>query len=275
MLDAFGRPLDGGQPLPPGPESYWLQAPPVEAHRRRDLGPRLDLGVRALNLFTPCREGQRMGIFAGSGVGKSTLLAMLARHSDADALVLGLIGERGRELAGFLHQGLGPEGRARSVVVVATSDLPAMVRRRAAYVDAHGGGGAARPRPAGAVPDRQPHALCHGAARDPSRGGRAADQPGLSAERVRRTAASPGARRARTGAGSITGLFTVLVEGDDLRDPLADAVRAILDGHIVLDRRTAEAGRVPGDRRAALAVARSRPTAIAPTSGRWSSARAN
>ena len=104
--------MDGGPPLPPGPEPYWLQAPPVAAHRRRDLGPRLDLGVRALDLFTPCREGQRMGIFAGSGVGKSTLLAMLARHSDADALVLGLIGERGRELAGFLEQGLGPEGRA-------------------------------------------------------------------------------------------------------------------------------------------------------------------
>ena len=134
VLDAFGRPLDGGPPLAAGPESYWLQAPPIEAHRRRDLGPRLDLGVRALNLFTPCREGQRMGIFAGSGVGKSTLLAMLARHSNADALVLGLIGERGRELSGFLHQGLGPQGLARSVVVVATSDLPAMVRRRAAYV---------------------------------------------------------------------------------------------------------------------------------------------
>jgi flagellum-specific ATP synthase len=90
------------------PKPYWLKAPPVEAHRRRDLGPRLDLGVRALNLFTPCREGQRMGIFAGSGVGKSTLLAMLARHSDADALVLGLIGERGRELPAFSIRGSDP-----------------------------------------------------------------------------------------------------------------------------------------------------------------------
>jgi flagellum-specific ATP synthase len=241
VIDAFGRPLDGGQPLPQGPEPYWLQAPPVEAHRRRDLGPRLDLGVRALNLFTPCREGQRMGIFAGSGVGKSTLLAMLARHSDADALVLGLIGERGRELAGFLQQGLGPAGRARSVVVVATSDLPAMVRRRAAYVALT---------VAEALRDRGLRVLClfdsltrfatalreiHLAAGEPptSRG----YPPSVFAELPRLLErAGPG-----PGAGSITGLFTVLVEGD----PLADAVRAILDGHIVLDRRTAEAGRYP------------------------------
>jgi flagellum-specific ATP synthase len=245
VLDAFGQPLDGGQPLPPGPEYYWLQAPPIEAHRRRDLGPRLDLGVRALNLFTPCREGQRMGIFAGSGVGKSTLLAMLARHSNADALVLGLIGERGRELSGFLQDGLGPEGLARSVVVVATSDLPAMVRRRAAYVALT---------VAETLRDRGLRVLClfdsltrfatalreiHLAAGEPptSRG----YPPSVFAELPRLLErAGPG-----PGAGSITGLFTVLVEGDDLRDPLADAVRAILDGHIVLDRRTAEAGRYP------------------------------
>jgi flagellum-specific ATP synthase len=134
VLDAFGRPLDGGPPLPAGPVSFGLKAAPVEAHRRRDPGPRLDLGVRALNLFTPCRQGQRLGIFAGSGVGKSTLLAMLARHGDADALVVGLIGERGRELAGLINDWLGPAGLARAVVVVATSDVPAMVRRRAAYV---------------------------------------------------------------------------------------------------------------------------------------------
>jgi flagellum-specific ATP synthase len=245
VVDAFGRPLDGGGPLPSGSGPYWLKAPPIEAHRRRDLGPRLDLGVRALNLFTPCREGQRMGIFAGSGVGKSTLLAMLARHSDADALVLGLIGERGRELAGFLHEGLGPEGRARSVVVVATSDLPAMVRRRAAYLALT---------VAEALRDRGLRVLClfdsltrfatalreiHLAAGEPptSRG----YPPSVFAELPRLLErAGPG-----PGAGSITGLFTVLVEGDDLRDPLADAVRAILDGHIVLDRRTAEAGRYP------------------------------
>ena len=267
------RPLDGGQPLPQGPEPYWLQAPPVEAHRRRDLGPRLDLGVRALNLFTPCREGQRMGIFAGSGVGKSTLLAMLARHSDADALVLGLIGERGRELAGFLHQGLGPEGLARAVVVVATSDLPAMVRRRAAYV-ALTVAEALRDRGLrGALPVRQPDALCHGAARDPSRRGRAADQQGLSAERVRRAAASAGARRARARGGQHHGP----VHGPGRGRRSARSARGCGARDPRWPHRARPAHRrgraVPGDRRAALAVARSRPTAIAATSGRWSSAR--
>ena len=244
VLDAFARPLDGGPPLPCGPVPYWIKAPPVAAHRRRDLGGRLDLGVRALDLFTPCREGQRMGIFAGSGVGKSTLLAMLARHSEADALVLGLVGERGRELAGFL-QSLGREGLARAVVVVATSDLPAMVRRRAAYLTLT---------VAEALRDRGLRVLClfdsltrfatalreiHLAAGEPptSRG----YPPSVFAELPRLLErAGPG-----PGEGSITGLFTVLVEGDDLSDPVADAVRAILDGHIVLDRRTAEAGRYP------------------------------
>jgi flagellum-specific ATP synthase len=186
-----------------------------------------------------------MGIFAGSGVGKSTLLSMLARHSDADALVVGLIGERGRELAGFLHEGLGPEGLARAVVVVATSDLPAMVRRRAAYLALT---------VAEALRDRGLRVLClfdsltrfatalreiHLAAGEPptSRG----YPPSVFAELPRfLERAGPG-----PGPGSITGLFTVLVEGDDLNDPVAAAVRAILDGHIVLDRPSAAAGRYP------------------------------
>jgi len=134
VLDPLARPLDGAGPLARGARPYPLQARAVPAYRRRELGPRLDLGVRALNLFAPCCRGQRMGIFAGSGVGKSTLLAMLARYAEADALVLGLIGERGREVRAFLDDALGPEGRARSVVVVATSDMPAMLRRRAAYL---------------------------------------------------------------------------------------------------------------------------------------------
>ncbi len=134
VLDPLGRALDAGPALAAGPVPYPLHARPLAAHRRRDFGPRLDLGVRALNLFAPCRRGQRMGIFAGSGVGKSTLLSMLARHSQADALVLGLVGERGREVNLLLHDGLGCDGLARSVVVVATSDMPAMLRRRAAYL---------------------------------------------------------------------------------------------------------------------------------------------
>ena len=244
-LDPLARPLDGRPPPPPGARTYRLQARPAPAHRRRDFGPRLDLGVRALNLFTPCCRGQRMGIFAGSGVGKSTLLAMLARHSDADALVLGLVGERGREVNALLQHGLGRAGLARSVVVVATSDMPAMLRRRAAYLTLT---------VAEALRDQGLSVLClidsvtrfamalreiYLAAGEPptSKG----YPPSVFAELPRLLErAGPG-----TEDGSITGLFTVLVEGDDLTDPIADAVRAILDGHIVLDRRIAEGGRFP------------------------------
>ncbi len=134
VLDPLARPLDRGPAPAWGSTVYPLQARPAPAHQRRGFGPRLDLGVRALNLFTPCCRGQRMGIFAGSGVGKSTLLSMLARHSNADALVLGLIGERGREVNALLQDGLDSGSLDRSVVVVATSDMPAMLRRRAAYL---------------------------------------------------------------------------------------------------------------------------------------------
>jgi flagellum-specific ATP synthase len=245
VLDPLGRPLDEGPPLRQGPKDYPLQARAIAAHQRRDLGGRLDLGVRALNLFTPCRRGQRLGIFAGTGVGKTTLLSMLAQHSGADALVLGLIGERGRELHGFLEGGLGPEARERSVVVVATSDMPAMQRRRAAQTTMA---------VAEALRDQGLSVLClldsvtryamalreiYLAAGEPptSKG----YPPSVFSELPKLLErAGPGA-----GEGSITGLFTVLVEGDDLNDPIADAVRGILDGHIVLDRRIAEQGRFP------------------------------
>lgn len=245
VLDPLGRPLDQGPPLRAGPKDYPLQARAIAAHERRDLGERLDLGVRALNLFTPCRRGQRLGIFAGTGVGKTTLLSMLAQHSGADALVLGLIGERGRELHGFLEGGLGPEARERSVVVVATSDMPAMQRRRAAQTTMA---------VAEALRDQGLSVLClldsvtryamalreiYLAAGEPptSKG----YPPSVFSELPKLLErAGPGA-----GDGSITGLFTVLVEGDDLNDPIADAVRGILDGHIVLDRRIAEQGRFP------------------------------
>jgi flagellum-specific ATP synthase len=245
VLDPLARPLDDGPTPEWGPAAYPLHARPAAAHRRRGLGPRLDLGVRALNLFTPCCRGQRMGIFAGSGVGKSTLLAMLARHSNADALVLGLIGERGREVNTLLHDALGEAGLARSAVVVATSDMPAMLRRRAAYLTLS---------IAEALRDQGLAVLClidsvtrfamalreiYLAAGEPptSKG----YPPSVFAELPRLLErAGPGISE-----GSITGLFTVLVEGDDLSDPVADAVRAILDGHVVLDRTIAEGGRFP------------------------------
>ncbi len=245
VLDPLARPLDN-RPAPGwGSLAYPLQARPAPAHQRRGFGPRLDLGVRALNLFTPCCRGQRMGIFAGSGVGKSTLLSMLARHSDADVLVLGLIGERGREVNALLHDGLGSASLARSVVVVATSDMPAMLRRRAAYLTLT---------VAESLRDQGLAVLClidsvtrfamalreiYLAAGEPptSKG----YPPSVFAELPRLLErAGPG-----TAEGSITGLFTVLVEGDDLTDPIADAVRAILDGHVVLDRAIAEGGRFP------------------------------
>ena len=249
VLDPLARPLDGGPPPATGGRAYAVQAAAPPAFGRRPLGPRLDLGVRALNLFAPCCEGQRMGILAGAGVGKSTLLSMLARFSDADALVIGLIGERGREVNEFLHGALGAAGLARSAVVVATSDLPALLRRRAAQLTLT---------IAEALRDEGLRVLClmdsltryamalreiYLAAGEPptSKG----YPPGVFAE-LPRLLERAGPGPAAGSGGSVTGLFTVLVEGDDTAsEPVADAVRAILDGHVVLDRAVAEGGRFP------------------------------
>ncbi len=134
VVNAMAEPIDGKGPLPLGPSPYSFRADPPPAHARKRVGPPLDLGVRALNTFLTCCEGQRMGIFAGSGVGKSVLLSMLARNTAAEVAVIGLIGERGREVQEFLQDDLGEEGLARSVVVVATSDEPPLMRRQAAYL---------------------------------------------------------------------------------------------------------------------------------------------
>ena len=134
VVDCFGNPIDGKGPILPGPRLYPFRADPPAAHRRNRVGAPLDMGVRALNTFLTCCRGQRMGIFAGSGVGKSVLMAMLARNAASDVSVIGLIGERGREVQEFLQDDLGEEGLARSVVVVATSDEPALARKQAAYL---------------------------------------------------------------------------------------------------------------------------------------------
>ena len=204
----------------------------------RRVGEPLDLGVRALNTFTTCCRGQRMGIFAGSGVGKSVLLSMLARNAACDVVVIGLIGERGREVQEFIEDDLGEEGLARAVVVVATSDEPALMRRQAAYLTLAVAEYFRDQGARGALPDGQRHPLRHGAARDRPGRRRAADHQGLHADRLRRAAAAAGARRARRRRrrAPITGLFTVLVDGDDHNEPIADAVRGILDGHIVMER---------------------------------------
>lgn len=245
IVDPLCNPLDGGPLLPQGPIPYDLQARALPAYDRQPVGARIELGVPALDLFTPCCRGQRLGIFAGSGVGKSTLLSMIAANATADALVIGLVGERGRELNEFLHTTLSPEARARSVVVVATSDMPAMLRRRAAYLTMT---------IAERLRDEGMRVLCLmdsvtrvatalreiylGAGEPPTTKG----YPAAVFAELPRLLERAGPGR---GDGSITGLFTVLVEGDDTTDPVADTVRSTLDGHIMLDRAIAESGRFP------------------------------
>ena len=248
VIDAFGQPTDGKGPLPQG-------AARLRREGRRRPAPIVAPGSAAswiwacgrMNAFTTCCTGQRMGIFAGSGVGKSTLMSMMARNTDADAIVIGLVGERGRELKEFIEDDLGEEGLARSVVVAATSDEPALVRRQAAYVAMT---------VAEQLRDQGLHVLL--LMDSVTRFAMAQREIGLSAGEPPASKgytptvfaelprllerAGPGREGER---GSITGLFTVLVEGDDHNEPVADAVRGILDGHIVLDRAIAERGRFP------------------------------
>jgi flagellum-specific ATP synthase len=250
VIDPLGHPLDRRGRLPPGPVRRPVRASAPAATRRARLGPRIELGVRALDLFATCRQGQRLGLFSGSGIGKSTLLGMLARRAACDVTVLALVGERGREVREFLEDDLGPEGLARSVVVIATSDASPLMRRQAAY---------AAMTVAEHFRDQGKSVLLMmdsvtrfclalreiglAAGEPPATRGY---PPSVFAELPRLLErAGPGPERADGTAGQITAMFTVLVEGDDHNEPVADAVRGTLDGHLVLDRRIAESGRYP------------------------------
>jgi flagellum-specific ATP synthase len=242
ILDGLGRPIDGGPPLLG--EMVGIEAAPPPAMDRQLVDVPMPLGVRVLDTLVPCGRGQRIGIFAGSGVGKSTLMSMITRGTSAELNVVALVGERGREVREFIEHDLGPEGLARSVVVIATSDAPPLVRLRA---------GAVATRIAEYHRDQGADVLLM--MDSVTRAAMAQREVGLSVGEPPATRGYPPSvfamlasllERAGPGArGSITGLYTVLVEGDDHNEPIADAARSILDGHIVLDRKLATAGHFP------------------------------
>lgn len=244
VIDAFGEPLDGG-PRPLFERKLPLTPEPRNPLARARISEVLETGVKCIDSLLTLGRGQRVGIFSGSGVGKSTLLGMVARNARTDVNVIALIGERGREVLEFIEQNLGTEGLARSVVIVATSDQPALVRSRAAMA-------------ATAVAEY----FCN-EGRDVLLFMDSITRFAMAAREIGLSVGEPPTSRGYTpsvfaalpkllercgttdGAGSITALYTVLVEGDDLNDPIADALRAILDGHIVLTRELAERGHFP------------------------------
>lgn len=244
VIDGLGRPLDGRVPIDPR-TTYPLHAAPPNPMRRRRISAPLDLGIRAINGLLTCGKGQRLGIFAGSGVGKSVLMGMIARYTAADVTVIALVGERGREVKEFIDKNLGPDGLRRSVVVVATSDQPSLVRVRGAFTAMA---------IAESFRDQGRHVLLM--MDSLTRLAHAQREIGLAVGEPPTTKGyTPSVfsllprflERAGTGdgPGTITGLFTVLVEGDDLNDPIPDAARAILDGHLVLSRELAEQNQYP------------------------------
>ena len=243
VLDAFGRPFDGLGLLPVERNTVQSSAPPHPLRRQRIRKPFVT-GVRAIDAFIPVGCGQRLGLFAGSGVGKSTLMGMIARGSEADVVVVALIGERGREVREFIESDLGPEGLKRAIVVVATSDLPAPLRLRAAYTATSI---AEAWRDAGKNVLFMMDSVTRLALAQREIGLAIGEPPTTRGYTPSVFAMLPRLLE-RAGAGeqgAITALYTVLVEGDDMNEPVADAVRGILDGHIVLSRTLAQFNHYP------------------------------
>ena len=244
VIDALGRPLDG-KPLPPAEARLPVYRSPLPPMERRAVAEHLSLGVRALDAFVPCGLGQRLGIFAGPGVGKTVLLGTIAKLASADVVVLALVGERGREVGNFVQSVLGPAGMAKSIVVVATSDRPPPERVRAAFVATTI---AEYFRDLGLSVLLFVDSLTRFCMAQREIGLAIGEPPATKGYPPSAFALLPrlleraGPARER---GGVTGIYTVLVEGDDLADPVADAARSLLDGHIVLARRLAERGHYP------------------------------
>lgn len=243
VLDGIGEPIDG-KPLPHLPERYPVHCEAPAALERPPLRTPLCLGVRTIDSLLTCAQGQRVGIFAGSGVGKSTLMGMIARNTSADVNVIALIGERGREVREFIEESLGEEGLQRSVIVVATSDKPAVVRRRAALTAT---AIAEYFRDRGNNVLLMMDSLTRLAMAQREIGLAAGEPPATRGYTPSVFALMPSLleRAGTSSGGSITGIYTVLVDADDMSDPIADTARAILDGHIVLSRSLAEKGHYP------------------------------
>ena len=245
VVDGLGRPLDADVKGPIRPEAYYpVYADPPSPLKRKIISRPISLGIRALDGLLTCGEGQRMGIFAAAGGGKSTLLASIIRNTEAEVSVLALIGERGREVREFIEKDLGPEGLKRAVVVCATSDRSSMERLKAAYVATS---------IAEYFRDKGKKVLLM--MDSVTRFGRAQREIGLAAgEPPTRRGFPPSVfselpklmeRAGNSDKGSITALYTVLVEGDDMTEPIADETRSILDGHIILSRKLAQLNHYP------------------------------
>ncbi len=244
VIDGLGNPIDGKNPIPSDGELP-LYALPVNPLERKRINQPLDLGIRAVNGLLSCGKGQRVGIFAGTGVGKSVFLGMIARNTAADINVIALIGERGREVNDFIVRDLGEEGLKRSVVIAATSDQSPLVRMRGAFI---GATIAEYFRSLGKDVNFMMDSVTRFAMAGREVGLAIGEPPTTKGYTPSVFAALPRLlERAGTssGSGSITGLYTVLVEGDDLSEPVSDAIRSILDGHIVLSRNLAAQNHYP------------------------------